>query len=43
MPRSTKVVVEPRAPESSTGTFVKSAVTNALRLGLVAAVLPSSA
>ena len=27
-PRSTKVVVEPRAPESSTGTFLKMAVTS---------------
>ncbi len=30
MPRSTKVVVEPRAPASSTGTFLYSLVTNAL-------------
>ncbi len=28
MPRWTNVVVDPRAPESSTGTFLKSAVTN---------------
>ena len=39
MPRCTKVVVEPRAPESSTGTFVKSCVTKAARVGLVAARL----
>ncbi len=32
MPRSTKVVVEPRAPESSTCTLPYSAFTNALTL-----------
>jgi hypothetical protein len=32
MPRSTKVVVEPRAPESSTLTLAKIAVTNSLAL-----------
>ena len=31
-PRSTKVTVEPRAPVSSTGTFLKRSPTNSLRL-----------
>ena len=32
MPRCTNVVVEPRAPESSTGTFLNRAVTNSWAL-----------
>ena len=32
MPRSTKVVVEPRAPESSTGTLAKMARTKSRAL-----------
>jgi hypothetical protein len=35
MPRWVKVVVEPRAPVSSTGTCLKSSPTIFLRLGLV--------
>ncbi len=30
MPRCTNVVVAPRAPESSTGTFLNKAATNSL-------------
>ena len=32
MPRSTNVVVEPRAPESSTGTLAKTALTKSRAL-----------
>jgi hypothetical protein len=32
MPRCTKVVVEPRAPESSTGTFLNKAFTKSFTL-----------
>ena len=36
MPRSTNVVVAPRAPESSTGTFLKSSATNSRAFCIVA-------
>ena len=32
MPRSAKVIIEPRAPESSTGTLANSAATNSCAL-----------